>query len=243
VILPPGSSFKSDSGFSDGSVIRTPGTTGSGLFNLIRRPYREWTYLNPTEDGSQLIKIYYDAGFLWIATSPLIFSFGFFLLGLAYIGVRSIRIGGEAYTEVKEIPYELIENYVRTYEEKTAIRERIRRLDRQRKTGKATDREYQKAKRILQNKLTDIDRNLVDSTRTLAKKGRAYEAFTHSIEVAEAEREDVLANLERLEKRKTAGRIGKDAYRRLKNNYERRLKKANNTVDRVLIELRSLIPE
>ncbi|MHA2270851.1 MAG: hypothetical protein ACXACI_03245 [Candidatus Hodarchaeales archaeon] len=244
VVFPPGSSFKSDSGFSDGSsVIRTKGTTGSGLLKLIRSPYREWTYSNPTEIGSLIIKIDYDAGYLWIANSPLIFSFGFFLLGLTYVGARTIRFGGEAYTEVKEIPYELIENYVRTYEEKTAIRERVRRLDKQRKSGKATDREYQKAKRILQNKLTAIERNLVDSTRTLAKKGRAYESFTHSIEVAEAEREDVLANLERLEKRKTAGRIGKDAYRRLKNNYERRLKKANNTVDRVLIELRSFMPE
>ncbi|MFW9914293.1 MAG: hypothetical protein ACFFGZ_01675 [Candidatus Thorarchaeota archaeon] len=243
VILPPGSSFKSDSGFFDGSVIRTKGTTGSGLFKLIRRPYREWTYLNPTQVGSLIIKVYYDVGYLWILESPLVFSFGFFLLGLAYIGARTIRFGEEAYTEVKEIPYELIENYVRTYEEKTAIRERVRRLDKQRKSGKATDREYQKAKRILQNKLTDIERNLVDSTRTLAKKGRAYGAFTHSIEVAEAEREDVLANLERLEKRKTTGRIGKDAYRRLKNNYERRLKKANNTIDRVLIDLRSFIPE
>ncbi|MFX0115707.1 MAG: hypothetical protein ACFFB3_14250, partial [Candidatus Hodarchaeota archaeon] len=245
VEFPVGASFKRVSGLS---AAREPysqnkGIERSGLFKLLQRPYREWRFTNGTYLGSLEIEISYDAGYLWIIIDPLIYSFGILLIGLAYIGVRSIRFGEDVITEIEEIPQEMIENFVKTYEEKTAIRERIQRLERQRRSGKATDREYQKARRILQNKLTTIERDLVDLTRSLAKKGRAYEGFTHSIEVAEAEREDVLTNLDRLEKRKTAGRIGKDSYQRLKRDYERRLKKANNSLDRVLIELRSLIPE
>ena len=243
VVLPLGSSFKSSSEFFQESIERKDGSKSESLFGLINRPYREWTFTNITQMSNTEIRISYDAGFMWIAGNPMIYSFGFLLLGLAYVGVRSIRFGEGAVGAIEEIPYELIEDFVRTYEEKTAIRERVRRLERQRKSGKATDREYKKARRILQNKFAATERELVGLTRSLAKKSRTYEGYTHSIEVSEAEREDVLTNLERLEKRKTQGRIGKDAYRRLKINYERRMKKANNSLDRVLIELRSLIPK
>lgn len=243
VILPFGSSYKSISGFPQELLTRSKGTTGSSLFNLMQRPYQEWTVANATGLGMIEITITYDVGFLWIISSPLIYGLSFLLIGLLYIGMRSIRFGDDFIGEIEEIPLELIEGFVKIYEEKTAIRERLQRLERQRRSGKATDREYQKARRILQNKLTAIERELVGSTRSLAKKGRIYDGFTHSIEVAEAEREDVLANLARLEKRKTAGRIGKEAYHKLKGTYERQLRKANNSLDRVLIELRSLLPE
>ena len=62
-----------------------------------------------------------------------------------------------------------------------------------------------------------------------------------SIEVAEASREDYLQNLESLEKKKAQGRIGKDAYNKLKIDYDKKLRKANNDIDKVLIELRNLL--
>jgi hypothetical protein len=62
-----------------------------------------------------------------------------------------------------------------------------------------------------------------------------------SIEVAEASREDYLINIESLEKKKSQGRIGKEAYARLKIDYDKKLKKSNNSIDKVLIELRNLL--
>ena len=56
-----------------------------------------------------------------------------------------------------------------------------------------------------------------------------------------ANREAILLNIDSLEKKKTQGRIGKEAYAKLKLNYDKQLRKANNDVDKVLIELRSLL--
>ncbi len=62
-----------------------------------------------------------------------------------------------------------------------------------------------------------------------------------SIEVAEASREDFLKNIESLESKKAQGRIGKEAYAKLKIDYDKKLRKANNDIDKVLIELRNLL--
>jgi len=173
---------------------------------------------------------------------PLSLCILFLLIGLLYIFVRNISFGLKSKRIViEEIPLDLIKDFVKTYEEKTAIREQILRLDRKRKSRNISAREYEQTRNILKNRQQGIDRSIVTISKKLAEEGPRYRVPMRSIEVAEANREDILINIESLERKRTQGRIGKDAYAKLKLNYDKQLRKANNEVDKVLIDLRSLL--
>ncbi|UCG00548.1 MAG: hypothetical protein JSW11_13070 [Candidatus Heimdallarchaeota archaeon] len=173
---------------------------------------------------------------------PLSLSIFFLLIGLSYIFVRNLSFGFRGKKiAIEEIPLDLIKDFVKTYEEKTAIREQILRLDRKRKSRNISAREYEQTRIILRNRQQGIDRSIVSISKKLAEEGPRYRISMRSIEVAEANREDILINIESLERKKTQGRIGKDAYAKLKINYDKQLRKVNNEVDKVLIDLRSLL--
>ncbi len=192
--------------------------------------------------SNQYLNIDFRLSFLYFVNTPLSICILFLLLGIAYTIVRNLSFGFKPKRiTLEEIPLDLIKEFVKAYEEKTAIREQILRLDRKRKSKKINQREYEQTRIILGNRQKEIDRSIVSVSKKLAEKEPRYRISMRSIEVAEANREDILQNIESLELKKTQGRIGKEAYAKLKLNYDKQLRKANNEVDKVLIDLRSLL--
>lgn len=173
---------------------------------------------------------------------PLSICVVFFIIGFAYTIIRNLSFGYKGkIIKIEEIPLDLIKEFVKTYEEKTAIREQMLRLDRKRKSKNISSREYEKTKKLLKNRQQRADQSIVTASRKLGEEGPRYRVSMRSIEVAEANREDILKNIDSLERKKNQGRIGKEAYAKLKMSYNKQLRKANNEIDKVLIDLRSLL--
>ena len=174
--------------------------------------------------------------------TPLSICILFLGLGMAYVIIRNISFGfKQKHIALEEIPLDIIKEFVKSYEEKTAIREQILKLHRKRKSKNIKAREYEQTRIILRNRQQGIDRSIVNVSQKLAEESPRYRISMRSIEVAEANREDILQNIDSLEGKKTQGRIGKEAYVKLKIRYDKQLRKANNEVDKVLIDLRSLL--
>jgi hypothetical protein len=173
---------------------------------------------------------------------PLSIFLFLLVLGIVYTLVRNVSFGIKPRRVLlDEIPLDLIRNFVKNYEEKTAVRAQILRLDKRRKTKKISAREYEKTRALLNNRLEQADRSIVSVSRKLADESRRYRIAMRTIEVAEANREDILLNIDSLERKKTQGRIGKEAYAKLKLSYDKQLQSANNEIDKILIELRALL--
>jgi hypothetical protein len=174
--------------------------------------------------------------------TPIALSVFFLALGIIYAAIRNFSFGIQPKKfSLDEIPLDLIKSFVKSYEEKTALREQLLRLDRKRKSKNISAREYEQTRIILRNQQRSNDRAIVSVSRKLSDESARFRVSMRSIEVAEASREDYLLNIESLEKKKTQGRIGKEAYARLKIDYDKKLRKANNSIDKVLIELRNLL--
>ncbi len=221
------------------SVVSIQKTQFLGIFNS--RGYR-FTFEELTPLSNNQLKIEYGLSPLNQLYTPLSFSIFFLLIGLAYALIRNLSFGYKpSKLALDEIPLDLIKSFVKSYEEKTAIREQILRLDRKRKSKNISAREYEQTKIILRNQQQQNDRTIVSVSRKLAEDNPRIRLSMRSIEVAEASREDYLLNIESLEKKKTQGRIGKEAYAKLKIDYDNKLRKANNEIDKVLIELRNLL--
>jgi hypothetical protein len=228
------------------SALRTPISNDPiqkkeflGLFNKIGISLRFET-ITPLSNNQILIEFGLNPFYQLYA--PLSFSLFFLAIGIVYALVRNFSFGFKPKKmALDEIPLDLIKNFVKSYEEKTAIREQILRLDRKRRSKNISAREYEQTRIILKNQQQRNDRAIVSVSRQLSEKSPRYRISMRSIEVAEASREDFLKNIESLESKKTQGRIGKEAYAKLKIDYDKKLRKANNDIDKVLIELRNLL--
>ncbi len=249
VILPYGAQDTSYENFTrapDVSYSTEKGFLGH-LIPFLAYSKISFTFANLTSlDNSPGIAISYKLDkFTWFLYDPLIMMTAFLLVGIIYIVIRLAMTAswGLAAPVVVEIPYEEIERFVRAYEEKTSLQERLKRLTLDYRRRKVPATKYEKSKTLLDHKITEAERDLVQVAGILRKKGRRYDTGVHSIEVAELEREDVLENIRRLEKRRSDGAIGKDAYNRLKRDYNRQLQRANNKIDKALIELRASLTE
>ncbi|MHA1946774.1 MAG: hypothetical protein ACXAC6_07915 [Candidatus Hodarchaeales archaeon] len=228
------------------STLRDPVSTSSiqkaeflGLFNKVGYclTFQELTPLSNTH-----MTIEFGVSPFYQLHTPIALSVFFLAIGLIYVVIRNYTFGIKTKKSLlDEIPLDLIKNFVKSYEEKTALREQLLRLDRKRKSKNVSAREYEQTRIILRNQQRTNDRNLVTVSRKLSAESARFRASMRSIEVAEASREDYLINIESLEKKKSQGRIGKEAYARLKIDYDRKLKKSNNSIDKVLIELRNLL--
>lgn len=228
------------------STLRDPVSISSiqkgeflGLFNKVgySLTFEEFTPLSNIH-----MTIEFGVSPFYHLHTPIALSVFFLAIGLIYAVIRNFTFGIKPKKFLlDEIPLDLIKNFVKSYEEKTALREQLLRLDRKRKSKNINAREYEQTRIILRNQQRTTDRNLVTVSRKLSDDSASFRASMRSIEVAEASREDYLINIESLEKKKSQGRIGKEAYARLKIDYDKKLKKSNNSIDKVLIELRNLL--
>ena len=212
---------------------------GFGFFN---KPGIKVNFTELTPLSNKIVNIDFGLDPFVFLKTPFSIVLFVLTLGIIYALVRNISFGARPRAvSLEEIPLDLIREFVKSYEEKTALREQILRLDNKRKSKNISAREFEQTRTILLNRQQRIDRTLVNVSSKLSDEGPRYRVAMRSIEVAEANREAILLNIDSLEKKKTQGRIGKEAYAKLKLNYDKQLRKANNDVDKVLIELRSLL--
>ncbi len=210
-----------------------------GLFN--KKGYR-FIFENFTPLSNKEMKIEFGLSPFYQLHPPLSFGLFFLVVGIIYAVARNLTFGYKPKKfDLEELQLDLIKKFVKVYEEKTAVREQLIRLDRKRKTKKLSAREYEQTRMILKNQQQQNDRLIVTVSRQLADANPRYRISMRSIEVAEASREDYLKNIESLDKKKAQGRIGKEAYTKLKIDYDKKLRKTNNDIDKVLIELRNLL--
>ena len=90
---------------------------------------------------------------------PSVFMFFFFILGLVYVTIRvlTLRLSPVVSSEPskEEIPYDLIEGFVRFYQEKTALRTRMNNLELKRAQIKKAD--FDKQKQTLDTKVATTE--------------------------------------------------------------------------------------
>lgn len=246
--LPYGSTFKLNTIVNTTERTALRETTANSriskpeLLSLFNKPGVQIIFEDFTPLSNQYVKIEFGTVLLYEIFAPLSISIFFLVLGVLYTVIRNLSFGLKARTiALEEIPLDLIKDFVKAYEEKTAIREQILRLDKKRKQKSIKKREYDNIRRTLGNRIERAERTIVNVSRKLAEEGQKYRIAMRSIEVAEASRGDILLNLESLERKKTQARIGKEAYAKLRLDYDKKLRSTNNDIDKVLIELRSLL--
>ena len=224
-------------------------TGRTGVFLNIGR--RQTVTLNLNNVSALFENINLNAGYLMSDLAyfiqPLTIALIVFIACLVYIGVRILRkdvIDKVIITpETKaEIPIELIQKFVETYEEKTALQTRITNLDENRRRKKIKAKEYDKQRKILEGKMRELIRSLDSTKRELKEKGRKYFDVIQKIEISEEKRTSVERSIQDLRVRYIREKqISKDAYIRILRDYQNQIEKFERDIDKEIINLRLLI--
>lgn len=133
---------------------------------------------------------------------------------------------------------EVIRSFVSSHEEKRKIILEIEALEAGVRRGRIPRRRYKVQKKTLETRLSTLTRNLDDLKQKLWGAGGRYADLMRQLEVAEAEINEVEANIRSIETRHRRGELSLEAYRKLLRDYERRKGDAETRINGILVRLR-----
>ncbi|MEM3054978.1 MAG: GDP-mannose 4,6-dehydratase, partial [Candidatus Bathyarchaeia archaeon] len=107
--------------------------------------------------------------------------------------------------------------------------------------GRIPRRRYKVQKKTLETRLNTLTRNIDDLKQKLWAAGGRYADLMRQLEVAEAEINEVEADIRSIEMRHRRGELSLEAYRKLLGDYERRKGNAETKINGILVRLREEI--
>ncbi len=149
------------------------------------------------------------------------------------------RPGQEA--TISGAPSQLIGKFVELYDEKSSMRLESDKMEEDLARGALNRYDYKQRRRMLDRRMTEIDRALAPVEDQLAAAQGRYSDMIKRIERAEVELNVIKTTAADLRTQYRSGKISKDLYESLNIDLVRRKEKAEQTIDTIIINLREEI--
>ncbi len=226
----------------EGAVLLTI-PSAAGLSNIENGAYRSSLSLslqNATRFDDLSMGLEYERVVFWDSFRPTLW------IGSIVTIVAAIAAVLNSYkptvtplpTGIVPLRVEDLKNFIDSYDEKEHLQREIESLEAQASKGKIPRRRYRVRKKTIEGRLSSLSRDLVALRSRLSAAGPRYTDLMRQLEVAEAEQQGVVANINRTEIRYRRGEISAAAYHRLLEDYYRRRDRAKTTIDGVLLRLK-----
>jgi hypothetical protein len=175
----------------------------------------------------------------WASLSPLTWV-GLVEAALA-AGVLAVlsRPGPEGV--ISGAPSQLITKFVELYDEKSSMRLESDKMEEDLARGALNRYDYKQRRRMLDRRMTEIDRALAPVEEQLSAAQGRYSDMIKRIERAEVELNVIKTTSADLRNQNRSGKISRDLYESLNADLIRRKQKAEQTIDTVIINLREEI--
>lgn len=224
VFLPEGAEFKS-------STPVASGTTQEGGQKVL-----VFTQSDVEPDDDLGFVVNYKHLLFWDSLYPTVW------VGIIVVAVAVLSFFWKApsvsTSEVVVVPSKDLRSFVSSYEEKMQVRSELVSLEELLQKGKIPRRKYKVRRRMLEGRLSTINRNLSSLSDVIRSGGSQYAGLMRQIEAAEAKLDGAERDLQRVESRYKRGEISRGAYGKLVDEYKARIEDAVSMIDGVLLRLR-----
>lgn len=140
------------------------------------------------------------------------------------------------------IPVNEIREFCALYEEKIASNLEIRQAEDDAKRRKIAKKNYKNIVSKNTSKIDEIQKEIIPFKKVLLDTSETFSNIIKKLDVLEAERMSIKDSLNLLETRYKRGRLpSKAAYMKLSDDFKKRRKKIDRTVDKLLQQLRSYL--
>jgi hypothetical protein len=138
-------------------------------------------------------------------------------------------------------PSQLITKFVELYDEKSSMRLESDKMEEDLARGALNRYDYKQRRRMLDRRMTEIDRTLAPVEEQLSAAQGRYSDMIKRIERAEVELNVIKTTANDLRNQNRSGKISRDLYESLNADLIRRKQKAEQTIDTIIINLREEI--
>jgi hypothetical protein len=175
----------------------------------------------------------------WSSLSPLSWV-GLVEAALA-AGIVAVLSRPGAEVSMSGAPSQLITKFVDLYDEKSSMRLESDKMEEDLARGSLNRYDYKQRRRMLDRRLTEVDKALAPIEEQLAAVQGRYSDMIKRIERAEVELNVIKTTSADLRNQYRSGKISRDLYDSLNADLVRRKQKAEQTIDTVIINLREEI--
>lgn len=199
-------------------------------------------FICPTE--SKVIQFTFTIDIFDILLRPIIFIIVISLITSTFVLIIKTRKKDSDLSglETKFVPINEIREFCSLYEEKNALILEIRQAEEDSKRKKMAKKKF---KNILDKNTSKIDEIQVEINpfkKVLMETSEVFENIVKRLDVLEAERTSVKDSISLLESRYKRGRLpSRAAYIKLSEDFKKRGKKINRTIDKLIQQLRSYL--
>ncbi|MEE9509886.1 MAG: hypothetical protein V3V81_05280, partial [Candidatus Bathyarchaeia archaeon] len=95
-------------------------------------------------------------------------------------------------------------------------------------------------RRILRQRLSSLNKEVTNYEKRVNQQGDEYTELTERLEEAEIEIRQTYTEIDRLKTRLLRGRLSQNAYQKLKEGCDERLRKARKVTEEAILELKRL---
>jgi len=191
-----------------------------------------------------MVQINFTVDLFDLLLRPFIIILIFALIMSLYVVIIKARKKQEEKEELRGefIPYNEIREFCSLYEEKNALTLEIRRAGIEAKRKKMAKKTYKNILAKNSVKIEQIKQEILPFKKNLMDTNETFENIVKKLDVLDAERISVDDSLNLLETRYKRGRLpSKAAYQKLSDDFEKRRKKVDRTIDKLIQQLRSYL--
>lgn len=196
---------------------------------------------NTTAYNSAPVNFSYNIGFIDLLGRPLLITAIIAVILSSFI-VWKVNAKREVVTEPAEAKGETtkeeIQEFCRLYEDKTALTQRLEKLEADYLKRKVRNIEYRRQREIYLGNLAKTEKELKPLREHLMKTGGRYASIIRSLELTETEKEHAQRTLAELKFKYRQKKISTETYIKMKEDLERKIAKTSQNIDKTIIALK-----
>jgi hypothetical protein len=204
------------------------------------------SYIDNVVPSADVLQIAYDYNPLWLSFRPTMWMWTLAVVGSVFLIVwrrpkASAPLRVAAPKAFVGLGPEQVRTFTEAYSERNRIALELKSLEARAQKGKIPRRRYKVQRRTLEVRADTLSKSIGELKKTFRSAGGIYADLIRQLDLAEVEIEEVEANIRTIEVRHGRGELPLEAYKRQLADYQRRIEKAEATINGILLRLREEI--
>ncbi|MFX0072919.1 MAG: hypothetical protein ACFFAO_17720 [Candidatus Hermodarchaeota archaeon] len=225
-------------------ILEEVSTTPDALENSVNSLILVFKSDYITSQDENELEIKYILNIFDMLLRPIVFFLIIALISSGFVVFLKSKKETETYMMFRKeiLPITEIRELCSLYEERNALLIEIRMAEEDLKRKKIIKKKYKNIMDKNNKKIQEIDKEIIPFKKTVREADPTLEANINKLDILEAERQSINDSLNLLEARYKRGKLpSKAAYQKLSENFIRRRRKIDKSIDKNIQSLRSYL--
>ena len=226
--------IQAPAGFKIDNVILPPTNPAAPPIQYLPAN-KQWSLQGVSASSNVTVAIFYTFVPFWAGYDYLPWIFGLEIALAAVLIVTKIRRGPEL---AIPIPVERLREFVGLYDERISLSRELVAMEEEVARGGMVKHEFRRRSKVMDLRLDEINKSLMEVKAEIRVISQHYDELIRRIDRAETDIQVSRSSLNQVRTQYRAGKITRETYESVTNDLTKRIDRAEETVETILITLR-----